>query len=389
MQAKQGVSLFLLAFGLGLGWCQSVSAAHPEYRVTVVGPPGSQPADINYAGVVVGNFPTGINSSRAFINRGKGMVILNSLCSRSCNVRAINDKGVVLGNWASASGQNRGFLYYHGKQRDIGTILGRRSSFSDINNAGYIVGSAEAPDFSNRGYLRAPDGKLKDIGTLPTESPSATPRALNNRNQITGASGPLLFPDPPFRAFLWTKGLMRDLGDFGFTPNEGLAINDRGQVTGSAALPFGFRNQTAFLYSKGRLIKIDTRPDNVDQFVSGEGINIHGHVVGSSDHLGGYIYRGRKMEALNALIDPKSGWDVRFPRAINDKGQIAAAAYRGGQSYAVRLDLIRPHFLSAPRDEADESAPLVTEPQSPEAAAEEEKAEARAQALETVIPVLQ
>jgi hypothetical protein len=44
----------------------------------------------------------------------------------------------------------------------------------------------------------------------------------------------------------------------------------------------------------------------------------------------------------------------------------------------VRLDLIRPHLLSAPQDEADEAAPLVTQAQSPEAAAEEAKAEARA-----------
>jgi hypothetical protein len=66
-----------------------------------------------------------------------------------------------------------------------------------------------------------------------------------------------------------------------------------------------------------------------DQFVSGEGINIHGHVVGSSDHLGGYIYRGRKMEALNALIDPKSAAVCGAP-GPDPSASPERAAGRGG-----------------------------------------------------------
>ncbi|MGX4641947.1 hypothetical protein ACWCIA_10075, partial [Massilia sp. SYSU DXS3249] len=201
----------------------------------------------------------------------------------------------------------------------------------------------------------APHGKFTDIGNLPFEEPTLTfARALNNRNQVAGESGPLTFPDQPLRAFIWTKGVMRDLGDLGDTPNGATDINDRGQATGFAALLEGFRDRVAFLYTNGRLVDIDRRPATEDRDSAGTGINNYGHVVGTSNHLSGFIYRGKRMQSLNALVDPRLGWDITRPEAINDAGQIAATAFRGGIQYAVRLDLIRPHALSAPLLDEDE-----------------------------------
>jgi uncharacterized membrane protein len=161
----------------------------------------------------------------------------------------------------------------------------------------------------------------------------------------------------PFYAFLWSRGAMRNLGSIGYTPNYGLTINDRGQVAGYVATET-FREALATIFSNGRVIRIDTRPASANpfRFSVGQAINNHGHVVGSSDHLGAYVYRGKRMESLNALVDPKSGWSVYFPRAINDAGQIVASGVRGGVSYAVRLDLIRPHALGAPRLDEMEAA---------------------------------
>ena len=126
--------------------------------------------------------------------------------------------------------------------------------------------------------------------------------------------------------------MIRDLGDLGDTPNAGTAINDSGKITGCAAVPEGFRDS------------------------AGTGINHCGDVVGASHHLSGFIYRGKRMESLNALIDPKSGWNIQVPRAINDAGQIAASGLRNGVQYTVRLDLIRPHALGAPHLALDEDA---------------------------------
>jgi probable HAF family extracellular repeat protein len=392
MYARHRISLFLLALALAVA--NTAWAAYPEYRVTVVGPPNSGATDINNAGVVVGTYPASGGATHGFLNRGRGLVDLGALGGRSSDAQAINDRGEVLGNWITAGGQQRGYVYHHGRQRDIGVIPGRPTTYVDINNTGYILalgGSADPSVSSLRSFLRAPDGKFKDIGNLPFDEPTATLAVtLNNRNQVTGQSGPLLPPDPPLRAFIWTKGVMRELGDLGMEPSDGLAINDRGQVAGYAAVPAIIHGQVAVLYSNGRVIRIDTRPDTVtSRFSSGEGINNHGHVVGSSDHLSGFIYRGRRMESLNSLIDPKLGWNIQFPRAINDAGQIAATAYRKGVPYAVRLDLIRPSVLSEPElepdDQAEPTGPLV----SPAEAAAQDKAEAEAQAREVARPVAQ
>ncbi|CAH0136139.1 hypothetical protein SRABI118_00162 [Massilia sp. Bi118] len=386
MQRRHFISLSLLPLTFAAA---QAAATYPEYRVTIVGPPNSTAADINKAGVVVGTYPVSATATHGFLNRGKGLVDLGTLGGTSSRAVAINDKGEVLGNWASRAGQARGFIYYHGRQRDIGIIPGRFSIFTDINNAGYItaygaiVDSFEGP----HGFLRAPNGSYRDIGHLPTDNPLTitTALALNNKNQITGESGPLTFPDQPLRAYIWTKGTIRDLGDLGTEPNGGTAINDRGQITGYASVPEGFRDRVAFLYSRGRLIDIDRRPATVERFSHGNGINNLGHVVGTSDHLSGFIYRGRRMESLNALIDPRPGWNIVNPQAINDAGQIAATAIRGGVQYAVRLDLIRPSLEAPPPMDADEEAALAV----PAPSAEEAAAEAEAQAQEKVQPVRQ
>jgi uncharacterized membrane protein len=296
----------------------------------------------------------------------------------------------VLGNWTTRAGQSRGFIYYHGKTRDISPIPGRNTSFTDINNAGYItaVGTLGNSWLSSRSFLRAPNGTVRDIGNLPTSEapPLTTAQRLNNLNQITGASGPQSVPDQPLRAYFWSKGAMRDLGDLGSNPNVGQSINDRGQITGYMSMPDGFYNQTAFLYSHGRLIDIDGRPASEERYSQGNGINNLGHIVGTSSHLSGFIYRGKRMESLNALIDPKPGWDITSPQAINDAGQIAATAVRNGVQYAVRLDLIRPSLEAAPALEANEEAEL-TAAQSVSAA--DAAAEAEAQAHEAVRPLQQ
>ena len=384
MHARNRISLFLLSLTAALA---NVAWAHPEYRVTVMGPANSVATDINSSGVVVGTYPFKRNSTHGFLNRGKGLVDLGTLGGTSSNAVAINDKGEVLGNWTTRGGQQRGYIYFRGKQRDIGVIPGRLTSYTDINNAGYITANGTLPNSFEgpHGFLRAPNGKFTDIGFLPAENPFTHAWALNNKNQITGETSPLIFPDQPMRAYIWTKGVMRDLGDLGTTPNGGLAINDRGQVTGYAELPIALHTQVAFLYSNGRMIPIG--PQNEFSFSAGTGINNLGHVVGTSNEMSGFIYRGKRMQSLNSLIDPKLGWDITSPQAINDAGQIAATAVRRGVQYAVRLDLIRASLEAAPALELDEEAAAAAKPMSPAEAEAEAKAEAEAQAREVVRPV--
>jgi probable HAF family extracellular repeat protein len=395
MQRRNFISLSLLPLTLAVAQAAS-AGGYPEYRVTIVGPANSRATDINSSGVVIGTYPIGTGgiNTGSFINRGAGFVNLGTLGGTSSQVVAINDKGQVLGNRTTASGQRRGFIYYHGVRRDLNDPPGGPGYYVDINNAGYTVAIGSVPvspgDTGLRSFLRDPGGHFRNLGTLPGDNPVTQAEALNNRNQVVGESGPFLAPDPPLRAFLWTNGVLRDLGDFGFTPNYALGINDRGQVTGYASVPTGLHHQVAFIYSHGRLIDIDRRPPTAERFSLGESINNLGHVVGSSNHLSGFVYRGRKMESLNALVDPKLGWNIQFPRAINDKGQIAADAVRAGVQYAVRLDPIRPSLEAAPvEDLDDEAGPVAQSGLSPAQEAAEAKLEEEAEAKEKVQPVRQ
>ena len=380
-------SLLVLSFTVaGSAW------AYPEYRVTVVGPANSVASGINNAGVVVGSYPVAPDAARAFLNRGKGLVNLGVLKGVSSAATGINDRGEVIGNWRTADGSQRGFIYSCGHARDIGAIRGKFTSYTDINNAGYATASGTSPvTGQTRGYLRAPNGTFTDLGAIAWEGngePQTVPLAINNRNQITGYSGRFNSPEPGFRAFIWSRGVIRDLGDLGSTPNVGYAINDRGQITGQAHLPTGPRDSSAFLYSHGRMIDIDYRPDVEFRISSGTGINNRGHVVGESDYLSGFIWRGKRLESLNALIDSRLGWNINRPVAINDAGQIAATATRNGVNYAVRLDLIRPHVDAVPALE-DATAETLGFPASPALDAALAKAEAQAQAREVVLPVAQ
>ena len=381
MHTPRNIALFLLSFAVTGAAC-----AYPEYRVTVVGPPGSNAADINQAGAVVGSYPVG-GTTHGFVNRGKGLGKLGALGSSS-NAVAINDKGEVLGNWVGPDNRFRGFIYSCGKQRNIG-FIGTGSIYRDINNAGYTI----ATSYSNSdpsGFLRAPNGSYRNIGHLPVEHPITDVSALNNRNQVAGKSGPLEFPEQPYRAVIWTKGKLHDLGDLGLTPNSANAINDRGQATGFAAVNTGGpHDRVAYLYSNGKLTSIDDLSGTDMKYSEGNGINNHGHVVGYSDTLQGFVWRGRKMQSLNTLVDPKLGWNIPGAQAINDAGQIAATGVRNGVQYAIRLDLIRPHAWSAPALEADQAAELAAIETLPATAAALARAEAEAQAREVVQAVAQ
>lgn len=381
MRNCMALALFCSAIGLA-----TAATAYPEYRVTIVGPPGSSAADINLAGAVAGSYSVG-GTTHAFINRGKGLVKLGALGSASGAV-AVNDKGEVLGNWLAADGGYRGFIYSRGRQRDIG-VIGGGSIYRDLNNAGYTIATGYA-DGDPSGYLRAPNGSVRSIGHLPVAHPITDVFALNNLNQVAGKSGPLVFPEQPYRAVIWTKGKLRDLGDLGLTPNSANAINDRGQATGFAAVNTGGpHDRVAYLYSNGSLASIDDLGGAELKYSEGVGINNHGHIVGYSDTLQGFVWRGRKMQSLNTLVAPGLGWNITAPQAINDAGQIAATAVRKGVQYAIRLDLIRPHALWAPVQAPDAAAELAAIAPLPATAAALARAEAEAQEREAVQAVAQ
>lgn len=325
-----------------LGACALPAQAQTTpYDVTIVGAANSQAWGLNNEGTVVGRTFDATSNYRAFVNTGTGPVDLGTLGGTNSMAAAVNDAGQIVGSADNAAGQSRAFLYQDGSMTNLGTFGGDASHGWGINAAGATVGSAFAPenpnDFSGqRAFVRPPGGTLQDIGTLPGfSSPYAETFDINNHGQIVGASGQAGPGDPPVHPFLYSNGVMTDLGTFGDAYSTAFAVNDAGLVVGYSDSLADFHIPQAFLYAGGTLINLDPR-------LGGNGsiafdINNLGQIVGRSGTLGAFIMRGNDVTSLDTLIDPAAGWRIAEARAINDRGQIAATGLLDGTAYAVLL----------------------------------------------------
>lgn len=146
----------------------------------------------------------------------------------------------------------------------------------------------------------------------------------------------------PFHAFLWSDGLLVDLGTApggGTGPNAdipysvGLAINNRGDIAGQSTAPGG---SFAAAWSGGQVRVLGTLPGAVPTpfpFSYASGINDRGDIVGMSDHESGYRHaviwpRGGIIQDLGLPTDRTKGNTTA--RGINGQGEVVGD-YQDGQ----------------------------------------------------------
>ncbi|MDO8631200.1 MAG: hypothetical protein Q7R41_11970, partial [Phycisphaerales bacterium] len=142
---------------------------------------------------------------------------------------------------------------------DLGT-LGGTSVASGINELGQVVGYSYTTQGVQRAFLWLPrpaygfDRGMHDLGALPGGWSYAND--INNLGQIVGASrtGALdQYNQPIEHAFLWDPAT-HSMTDLGVPPSaqggsDGVAINDSGQIVGTAVYFVGFfRVNQAFLW---------------------------------------------------------------------------------------------------------------------------------------------
>jgi len=173
-----------------------------------------------------------------------------------------------------------GFTWQDGVVHKLGALPGFNSSFAFwVSNSGHVVGVSENGVDPLTGIraleavLWGKDGSITDLGTLGGYDSAAF--AVNNRGQVVGSALNTI-PDPytgmfsfsgatQAHAFRWTKSQgMQDLGTLGGTDSAAFYINERGQIAG-----FSFTDSTVnpstgvptlhpFLWENGKMTDLGT-----------------------------------------------------------------------------------------------------------------------------------
>jgi probable HAF family extracellular repeat protein len=153
----------------------------------------------------------------------------------------VNNRGQVTGE--SSVSDNplilHPYLYDHGVLTDLGTLGGSFGLVGWINDAGDIVGGSSTPnDASFRATLWS-KGVIHDLGTLDGDCFSQA-ISINSNDQIVGLS--ISCDGTIYRAVLWDNGNLLDLNAaVDGTPSLQLVavdnINDRGEIAGRGLPP--------------------------------------------------------------------------------------------------------------------------------------------------------
>jgi probable HAF family extracellular repeat protein len=163
-----------------------------------------------------------------------------------------------------------------------------------------------------------------DLGSVGAGYSGA--RGINSSGQIVGYSA-LTTGVAPERAFLFSSGIMHDLGILpGFFQNWANGINDSGQVVGSSQTAGSNSVRHASLYSGGVWHDLGTFGGTSSDAIA---INNSGQVVGLSSYAGdaishAFLYSNGVMHDLGAIGGFGNSSDAE---AINDSGQVAGGSF--------------------------------------------------------------
>jgi probable HAF family extracellular repeat protein len=211
----------------------------------------------------------------------------------------------------------------------LGSLGGGASSARAINQSGQVTGWASIPGVQE--FLNGPEhaflysgGVMADLGSIGDLSFGT---GVSNDGQVTGVTRnyPALSGG---HAFLYSGGTMRDLGTFGGTTSYGTGVNNAGQVTGYsyAAGDVAFR---AFLYERGAMRDLGTLGGTTSY---GLAINGSGQIAGAASIAGdtavhAFLYTGGNMTDIGTL-----GGTGSDASALSANGQVTGSSQTAGNA---------------------------------------------------------
>ncbi len=298
---------------------EPAATAYSIVDLGALGGVSSEAYSVNDYGHVTGYMYYNDGTYRAFLYDGKTMHDLSSVIGSSYSVgNHVNLSDQVTGIFVDNS-VFHAFRYYGGSVVDLNNLSGVNwSKGYGINDSGWVAGTANMGSGSHAFFYNG--STITDLGNFSGISGTSEGRGINSTGQVTGW-GTSDSSKGYFHAFRHDGGKMTDLGTLGGNNSYGNAINDAGQVTGSAE--DSNKNDRAFLYNGG-MIDLGTLGG---KYSEGLGINGSGQVVGWSSSSGGdyhaFLYKsGVGMKDLNELIPSGSGWTLTYACGINSSGNI-------------------------------------------------------------------
>ncbi|HXM27968.1 MAG TPA: DUF6600 domain-containing protein, partial [Chthoniobacterales bacterium] len=343
-----GALLILRSFGLmcAIACFASAAIAQTRYQITripVASGANSAALGLNDTGEVVGYTLQG-DDYQAFLfsYADKSMTEIGSFGGKLNAACAINSAGQVTGYSQDENGNLLAFVFSRNAPiASLGTLNGGSTSEAfGINNRGEVVGDSQSGNQNHRPVLFS-NNSVQDLGLGESSEPDAleTAYAINNSGQIVGRHSA---GNNGFHAFLYSNGNTADFSTLGGANGEALAINKNGHVVGDSDTADGATH--AFLFD-GSLKDLGTLPGYKSASYA-RGINNSGDIVGDSDSADqkrAFVYSKGHLVQLDTRAQNlnEAGFaslDVAY--GINDKGWIVG--------YGTTSDNLTAAFVAVP-----------------------------------------